>query len=179
MSYTFVYNQKDGWWLKITKIEELMSYWEHYTNMFEESVARLPQTKEFGRGMQHANNIDTLIGFYAKSHKILFEDAKTEILCDIKKEQYKALNEKGVIYINKKHGWNSVVRETEQFVHRNELVFPDFQKGKIKIERFPLGNHYYVFLDDVQLRDGDKLKWNSPEEANEFAEKVRGGQNIE
>ena len=111
-----------------------------------------------------------MAGFKVLNQGLLQSQAKDEILCDIKKEQYKALNEKGAIFINQKHGWNSVDRETEQFVHRRNLVFPDVKNGKIKIERYPLGNHYYVFIDDIQLRNGDKLKWNTPEEAKEFVE---------
>lgn len=170
MSYTFVYNKKDGWWLKISSLRELMIYWETYTDLFEKSLEKLPKTKEFGCGMEHADTIDTMIGFYARSHKITFEEAKTDLLCYIKKEQYKALNENGFIFINRKHGWNAVDRETEQFVHRRNLVFPDVKNGKIKIEKFPLGNHYYVFVDDIQLRNGDTLKWNTPEEAKEFVD---------
>lgn len=170
MSYTFVYNKKDGWWLKISSLRELMIYWETYTDLFEKSLEKLPKTKEFGCGMEHADTIDTMIGFYARSHKITFEEAKTDLLCDIKKEQYKALNENGFIFINHKHGWNSIDRKTEQFVHRRNLVFPDVKNGKIKIEKFPLGNHYYVFIDDIQLRNGDNLKWNTPEEAKEFVD---------
>ena len=170
MSYTFVYNKKDGWWLKISSLRELMIYWETYTDLFEKSLEKLPKTKEFGCGMEHADTIDTMIGFYARSHKITFEEAKTDLLCDIKKEQYKALNENGFIFINHKHGWNAVDRETEQFVHRRNLVFPDVKNGKIKIEKFPLGNHYYVFVDDIQLRNGDTLKWNTPEEAKEIVD---------
>ena len=168
MSYTFVYNKKDGWWLKISSLRELMIYWETYTDLFEKSLEKLPKTKEFGCGMEHADTIDTMSGFYARSHKITFEEAKTDLLCDIKKEQYKALNENGFLFINHKHGWNSVDRKTEQFVHRRNLVFPDVKNGKIKIEKFPLGNHYYVFIDDIQLRNGDTLKWDTPEEAKEF-----------
>ena len=170
MSYTFVYNKKDGWWLKISSLRELMIYWETYTDLFEKSLEKLPKTKEFGCGMEHADTIDTMIGFYARAHKITFEEAKTDLLCDIKKEQYKALNENGFIFINRKHGWIAVDRETEQFVHRRNLVFPDVKNGKIKIEKFPLGNHYYVFVDDIQLRNGDTLKWNTPEEAKEFVD---------
>lgn len=170
MSYTFIYNKKDGWWLKISSLRELMIYWETYTDLFEKSLEKLPKTKEFGHGMEHADTIDTMIGFYARSHKITFEEAKTDLLCDIKKEQYKALNENGFIFINHKHGWNSIDRKTEQFVHRRNLIFPDVKNGKVKIEKFPLGNHYYVFIDDIQLQNGDTLKWNTPEEAKEFVD---------
>ena len=172
MSYTFIYNKKDGWWLKISSIRELLLYWETYNTLFETSLAKLPETKEFGRGMQHADEIDTLIGLYAKAHKLLFAEAKTELLTETKKAQFKALNEHGAIYINRKHGWNFIEKEAEQFVHRRNLIFPHFKDGKIKIERYPLGNHYYVFVDDIQIRDRGNLKWNTPEEAQDFVKKL-------
>ena len=32
-----------------------------------------------------------------------------------------------------------------------------------------MGNHYYAYIDDVQVRDGDKLKWDSYDEAYSYA----------
>lgn len=168
MSYSFVFNKKDGWWLKITTIEQLMEYWNEYNSILDTSLSHIRQTKEFGRGMEHADAIDMLLGFYAKAHKLSFDDAKNALLSDLRKSQYRALNDYGCIYVNSKHGWNYVDRPTEQFVCKNELIFPNFQTGKVKIEKFPLGNHFYIYVDGIQIRDGDTVKWNTIEDAKEF-----------
>ena len=51
------------------------------------------------------------------------------------------------------------------FVRRKELVFPNFKRDEIRIKKFPNGEHYYAYIDDMQVRDGDTLKWNTYEEA--------------
>ena len=173
MSYTFVYTKKDGWWLKISTIEQLLEYWKVYDGIFTNASERIKTTKEFGRGMNHANEVECSIGFHARSNKLLLDEAAHEMLCDLKKEQYKALIEHGAIYINRKNGWNMIHRNGEQFVHKSELKFPNFKTGDIKIEKFPVGTHYYLYIDGVQIRDGDKLKWDSYQEAAEFAEQFR------
>ena len=33
-----------------------------------------------------------------------------------------------------------------------------------------MGTHWYAYLGDMQIRDNDKLKWDSYEEAYEYAQ---------
>ena len=54
---------------------------------------------------------------------------------------------------------------TSQFCRRKSLVFPDFKKSDIRIQKYDCGSHYYAFVGDMQVRDGDRLKWNTYEEA--------------
>ncbi len=63
-------------------------------------------------------------------------------------------------------GWNT------QFCRRKSLVFPNFKKSDIRIRKYDYGSHYYAFVGDMQVRDGDKLKWNTYEEAYLNAEKL-------
>ena len=37
------------------------------------------------------------------------------------------------------------------------------------MKQFPGGEHYYAYIGDMQVRDGDTLKWNSYQEAYEMA----------
>lgn len=57
----------------------------------------------------------------------------------------------------------------DKFVRRKQLVFPDFKKNEIRVEQFPNGKHYYAYIDDTQVRDGDILKWNTYKEAYDKA----------
>lgn len=75
------------------------------------------------------------------------------------------------IYINKNFGWNVADKEIEQFIHKNNFDFPIMKSEKIKIKQFPMGVHFYVFIDGVQLRQKDNLKFDSYQEAFEFAQK--------
>lgn len=172
MNFTFIYNKNDGWLLKITTLEQLLEYWKYFDEIMEQAIVSMKETKEFGNKYRHANDIEALIGSFSSLRFSTYEDTKNSILLDLRKAQYNSFVEDKVIYINKNHGWNSIEKDVEQFVHKNIIEFPkSLKNGKINIKKFPLGNHYYLYIDDIQIRDGNKLKWNTYEEAENFAKK--------
>ena len=67
------------------------------------------------------------------------------------------------------HTWGI---ETVQFCRRKELVFPNFKREDIRLKQFNDGRHWYAYVGDMQLRDGDCLKWNTREAAQAAAEAV-------
>lgn len=170
MSYTFICTKDKEWWLKINTVEQLLDYWNKVFNpKLKEALDNIKDTKEFGRGMKHCDAIQSMIGFMARGEKLTYEEAYEKILFDTKIAQYQALDYGKAVYINKKLGWNCDSKEAEQCVHKQRFEFPVMNKDKLKIERFPLGKHYYVFIDGVQLRQGENLKFNSYKEAEDFA----------
>ena len=63
---------------------------------------------------------------------------------------------------------NSVIT---QYLRRDKLVYPNFKRHDIRITKFPMGEHYYAHIGDLELKNGDQIKWNSYQEAFEFASK--------
>ena len=57
-----------------------------------------------------------------------------------------------------------------QFCRRKQLVFPHFRREDIRIKQFNGGRHWYAYVGDMQIRDGDQLKWNTKEAAQAAAE---------
>lgn len=170
MSYTFICTPQKEWWLKITTIEQLLDYWESVFNpRLKQAVDTIRDTKEYGRTMQHCDIFHALIGTTAKGENLTYEDAYEKIVYQHRIAQYQALYNGNTIYINKNFGWNISQKTVEQFVHKNNLDFPVMRADKIKIEKFPFGTHYYVFIDGVQLRKEENLKFNTYEEAYSFA----------
>ena len=96
-----------------------------------------------------------------------------KLIVGIKKTyQLRDLQERGAIYINRLGGYHGdSTQEKLPFVHRDKLVFPNFKENEIRIKQFPNGEHWYAYIDDVQVRDGDTLKWNTYEEAYTQAKK--------
>lgn len=171
MSHTFVCTKEKEWYLKISSVEELLEYWNNVFNpTMEEALATLPQTREFGRGMNHCNTLQLLIGQTARGELVSNEEAYQIIASDMKIAQYQAILNGDTVFVNKKMGWNAFPKEVEQFVQKQTFDFPIMKKDKLKIEQFPLGTHYYVFIDGVQLRKEENLKFQSYEEAYEFAQ---------
>lgn len=173
MEYHFIFNKKDGWWLKITTPEELLEFWNIYDSVLEHALNQLPLTKEFGNGPNHATARECLIGFHAKTNHISYKEAKHDISVTLKKAQFQSLEEKGAIYINQCLGWNAINKPTEQFIIKKSFTFPKFTKENVKIAKFPFGGkHYYIYIDGILIRDGDTLKWNSYKEAKKFADEL-------
>ena len=88
-------------------------------------------------------------------------------------KEIKDIYRNGKTYINQVGG-STFYLEYTQFCRRNELVFPNFTEDDIKIRQFDGGRHYYAYLGDMQLRDGENLKWNSYEQAYNVAIDVIG-----
>lgn len=170
MSYTFICTPQKEWWLKITNVEQLLDYWENVFNpRLKRALNTIENTKEYGKTMQHCDIFQMLIGTTARAEHLTYEEAYNKIVYEHRIGQYQALCDKNAIYINKNFGWNILDKETEQFIHKNNFDFPVMKSERIKIEQFPMGTHFYVFIDGVQLRQKDNLKFNTYEEAYSFA----------
>lgn len=173
--FTFIF-MNDGWWLKVSTVEELKQYLLETESNWEGILDNLLNSKEFIRyGNEHDGEIATSIGFFGLNGidaTILFrERIISDQLNEIKNGNTIVINSVGGYFILNDKGLNGDTKKYSQWCKRKELKFPDFSKENLKIERFPLGNHWYIYLDGVQLRDKDKIKWNSYEEAYNYASK--------
>lgn len=189
MEYLFVFDEKSkGWWLKIDTIEQLADYHEQTNgNRYEKAMElylhgghpydileklnakerfELMQKKEFKQlqmaiMMAEKNNVTILDGFRQMNIEIGFS-------------QINSLEEYGTIFINRAGGTTFGI-DYSQFCRRKKLIYPDFKKADIRIKKYgDGGNHYYAFIDDMQVRDGDILKRNTREDAYNMALKVLG-----
>ena len=84
----------------------------------------------------------------------------------VAEQQLDTIHECGAIYINPVGGYHGYSKDKEYaFVRRKDIVFPDFKKEHIRVKSFPGGDHFYAYIGDMQVRDGDILKWDTYEEA--------------
>lgn len=185
MKYRFVLKDKgtnsQGWWLKISTIEELQDYYDktQLGSQLSKGFRSVINCREFvsrrelesGQSIPlkpHVNTPGLAIGLYAVNRNI----SPVQATLDIGNMKYQAqlteiLNGRP-IYINNMGGWHCGGSYSD-YLDFDKLIFPSATKNKIKIERFDLGQHYYAFIDNVQVRDGDKLKWDTYEEAYNYA----------
>ena len=52
------------------------------------------------------------------------------------------------------------------------MIFPTFCRSDIRAEQFKGGKHWYAYIGDMQVRNGDIMKWDTEEEARRAAEKL-------
>lgn len=174
MNWTFI--QKNGsWWLKIRTIQEYEKY------------RRETDTKRYGDILKNIiKAADGKIDTDPVTTAVLFENEKSrrgksafelvaDFSCKVTEWQVKYLIKGYYLLFNRAGGCHFDKDETYRWMHRNDLVFPEFTLNDIRIEKFPDGRHCYAYIGSVQVRDGDVLKWDSYEEAHNIAEKYITG----
>lgn len=181
MKYKFVYikskySDMGGWWLEITSIEQLLDYHSHTDTRWGKVIENWLNAKEStaGIGTQHMDLLTYAVSLSAESKNKSIIDATLNFRCKIIENQMNWILKEGVIYINCVGGYcfkddkHSVIT---QYLYRDKLLFPNFQKSDIRITKFPMGNHWYAHIGDLEIKNGDQIKWNSYQEAYEFASK--------
>lgn len=171
MKYTFVY-KNNCWWLKITTIQQLIEYDEHELPKWYSAFSNLMNSKEFGNGMEHANELAFVIGMRSERKQISSMKATADLKAQKFSAQMDCLIKGQSIYINRKGGWHPVdknIKDYTEWYTSDSLIYPQFKKSELRIKKFPGGIHYYAYIGDLQLRDNDTIKWNTYEEAYDYA----------
>lgn len=188
MKYLFVFSE-GGWWLKIDSVEKLIDYHEKIGG--EKFGDALLMYMEHGHPSKilealendPAKRIEMMMSWdfkYLQAAVMLAEqgNGKRNIFDGFRclnmesgMSELKVLREYGAVYINPAGG-HTFSLEYTQFCHRKELVFPDFKESDIRVKKFQGGSHYYAFIGDMQVRNGDQMKWNTHEAAYQMARSI-------
>ena len=183
--FTFVLKDKgtsnQGWWLKISNIDQLAEYYETIVSsrnakVFENYIyskdwnwAHPLHPNKDGSHAPHLKEtpITEAIVQYASNKNISILEGILGFQAMVIDRQIREILETGAIYINSHGGYHSYYHGDKEyaFVHRNAIIFPEYTRNEIKISQFPGGEHYYAHIGDLEVRDGDTIKWNTYEEA--------------
>lgn len=181
MEYLFVFSD-GGWWLKLDSIEKLIDYHQKMNGSYFEDAflmymhkgspdkilesLSLPERIE----MMNTRSFKHLQGavMQAQNGNGTIMDGFRWMNMEIGMVRLRYIREYGAVYINRVGGHTFSLNYT-QFCRRKELVFPDFKKEDIRIKRFHGGCHYYAYIGDMQLHNGEQSKWNTHDAAYEAA----------
>lgn len=177
--FMFVW-QNNGWWWKVTNMNDLVwyhikdtkydqaigYYLHHKDDLYKafgpESFDKDPEEIRIAR-------FTFAIEQFAIESGCSFLDACKGWRMKIAAEQMQNIHSNGYILMNSAGGYNS--GPYEQWVRRKKFMFPDYKKSDIKISRFEGGQHYYVRIGDLEVRENNQIKWNTKEEALMVAER--------
>lgn len=181
--WQFVHEVNGGWWLRLTSDEDVIRYIKATNDRYDGALckavhepiekmsledrikAQLSGDKNYmllQAGMVMAQKYNTTL--YSG-----FEHLQTEFGMVLHKD----IMENGETFVNPVGG-KTFSLKYDQFVWRKDLVFPSYTLDDIRIKQFEKGQHYYAYVGDTQIRDGEKLKWDTYNEAYNFAVTVVG-----
>lgn len=186
IEYLFVHDGQQ-WWLKLTEADQIADYHKKTAGSRYEGAINL-----YRKLRQEGREWHNLLDGMELQERIKMMESKDfkYIQCAIIKAQqiegtifdgFRCLNMEigmaqldnirkyGAVFINPAGGHTHGV-ETVQFCRRKQLVFPDFKKEDIRVRKFNGGQHWYAYIGDMQVRDGDQLKWNTKAAAQAAAE---------
>lgn len=170
--WTFVLLDKGtrnaGWWLKIKSVPELLEYLELTNSKYARAFENLEHDKAYRPGLatHGPNPHEAGLAMYAWLQGANRSMSAVRSLCSIASETAESmlgmLSEHDRLYVNAVGGYNAHGRETPgAFCHRNALAWPEFTEADIKISRFPGGTHWYARVGTVDVRDGDRAKFDT------------------
>lgn len=164
--YRFVY-KNGGWWLKISTIEELNDYLECIESPIARGTKNAINSKEFtgNPADPHADAAGLMVLLRIENAETGLLQAACSLAVQADRAKVEALKKGNDLYFNRSGGWHYGKHDYTQWYDSEKLIFPDFHKSQIKVERFPAGKHFYAYIDNMQVRDGDMLKWNTYDEA--------------
>lgn len=186
MDYLFVWDEKNGgWWLKLDSVDKLIDYHKktgnRYAGAFDlfmklyekagsvhgvmDAVMEMPMEERIK--LMTSRDFKYMQAAILQAQKVdqanIFDGFRF-LNMEIGMKELGDIREYGACFINPVGGSTFGI-EYKQFVRRKELVFPDFKREDIRIKQFKDGTHWYAYIGDMQVRDGDTLKWNTREEA--------------
>lgn len=179
--WQFVHDVRGGWWLRLTSDEDIVRYIKATNDRYDgamckavhspiESMSLEERIKAQINGDRNYILLQAGTIMAQKCNATLygaFEKLQTEFGMALHRD----VAENGETFVNPVGG-KTFSLKYDQFVWRSHLAFPDYSKKDIRIKRFDGGAHFYAYLGDTQLRDGEKLKWDTYSEAYDFASAV-------
>ena len=138
MKHNFVYIN-GGWWLLITKLEELLDYHSQSVNITTDAFSNLINSKEFGIGMYHADAAATAIGLYGSNRGLSPIIATIQFENEIVTKQIECLRQYKEVYINRVGGYFFKYDETINYtdiIQKDSLVFPNIKLKDIHIKNY-------------------------------------------
>lgn len=185
--FVFIYG---GWWLQITDLEQLMEYIELTENRYGFDITNICHGDSIDRDsngftvnleeepIKEENSRRAFEVVNAAINEISLLESIIDTSSMINMGYIDTLRTDGLININCVGGYNSDKIIPEIVVYKDVPKFPHFTSADINIQTFKnidsekdYGYHYhfYAYLGNVQIRDGNKMKWDSYDEAYEFA----------
>ena len=181
--WQFVHAVEDGWWLRLANDNDVIDYIKATNNRYDTAlckaiynpIKKMSLEERIEASINGDKNYKLLQAgmIMAQKYNTTLYGGFEHLQIEFGMVLHKDIKENGETFVNCVGG-KTYSLKYDQFVWRKELVFPNYTVNDIRIEKFRCGSHFYAYIGDTQLRDRDKLKWNTYQEAYDFAINVVG-----
>lgn len=176
--WQFVHDVRGGWWLRLTSDEDIIRYIKATNDRYDGALCKA--VHEPIEKMSLEDRIKAQLSgdkdyMFLQAGMVMAQKCNTTLYGGFERLQtefgmalHRDIEENGETFVNRVGG-KTFSLNYDQFVWRENLVFPNYTVADIRIKQFDGGKHYYAYVGDIQLRNGDKLKWDTHNEAYDFA----------
>jgi hypothetical protein len=177
--WTFFHNGYT-WWLRIDNAEQLARYCEltdeeRYGGAMMQAAWHRKENK-----LDHWDGLASEIDMLSRNRQESLLVTAGKLLSDAHYTYFKNLQQFGFVNINRLGGCNSSTWPMRMIIKKDELVFPMLGRKDVTIKTWEWKDkkryayrpgyqyHWYAYIGDVRLKDGDKEKWDTRAEAEAF-----------
>lgn len=126
--------------------------------------------------IEHGPNLDEdkrtrAVVMYGQKNSLSIFDAIQGFEGMIASQRIGLIEEYGAIYLNRVGGHTFMHHTDIEYavIRRKKLTWPDFKRSEIRVKSFEGGEHFYAYIDDVQVKQGRGndtiMKWDTYDEA--------------
>ena len=185
MSWKFFHNGYT-WWLRIDNPEDLARYCELTDDeryggaMMQVAYHRMNGCKS------HLESFPSVIDAFNRFNGEDLLTTTGKLLSEAHYTYFKNLAQFGFVNINRLGGCNSSNWPSYATITKEELIFPMLSRKDVTIKTWEWEEkkryayrsnhkyHWYAYIGDVRLKDGDKEKWDTRAECEEFVDRLFG-----
>ena len=169
--YDFVFYE-NNWHLKIDNVEQLVDYSEKMSDSWVEALFRTSDSTK--KESDTTDKKAAYIQMFAEAREISYLDAIQQILKNTMVTQIELLDAGKTLLFNPSGGYQFTTKDIifDNYTSSQYPVFPHFTTDDIRMKQFPNGDHFYAYIGDIWVKDGDIVKHNTKDEAFTAAERL-------
>lgn len=155
-----------GWWLVISDINQLLAWNDATSDKYGKAI--LPETDNDER----YTKVKQLAKILAENKQSSLLEGMASVASLCLESKLNDLVNGYTLYINENGGYNHNMK-AEKTIYKKKLIFPEYTKDDIKISQWGKGAgfHYYAHVGDIEVMNGDVMKWDTFQEAYDEAMK--------
>lgn len=199
--YIFVFDEDTkAWWLKVDNADTLIDvlkrtqgrhlggglelYWDlhkeanmgkTHTKNIHQILEEMPPKKRFELMTKESRDFNIMLAavYQAEKYNGTIFDGFRLLNMECGYKELEDIRKYGQTYLNPAGGSTFFVRY-KQFCRRETPVFPNFTERDIYIKQFKGGRHYYAYIGNMEVKNGDTLRFDSRDKAYKRALELLG-----